>query len=117
EESPVLADMRVDYSNELAEFRNVHIGLTLGTGTTELNGPNGDLRGFWEDPPDDRATVVDAFFDQANTLAGYLGGNTVDTRPIEQLDTYLATAADPVDGPVALIYENAIEEYASQVDD
>jgi diguanylate cyclase (GGDEF)-like protein len=115
EEEALLAERRVDYSNELAEFRNVHIGLTEGTGTTDLDEPTGHLRAFWEDPAEDRAEQATTFFDQANALSGFLGGATVDVSRIEELATAVDTAVDPVDGTVTAIYRDALDEYTEQV--
>jgi diguanylate cyclase (GGDEF)-like protein len=117
EDRVLLDDMRIDYGTELTEFRNIHIGLTQGTGTSDLNGPSDDLREYWEDAAANRGTEVDAFFDQANALAGFLGGTTVDTAKIEELDNFIQAGADPIDGSVTLIYQDAIREYTNQVDD
>jgi diguanylate cyclase (GGDEF)-like protein len=116
EEEALLAELRVDYGNELAEFRNVHIGLTEGTGTTDLQGPTSRLRAFWEDPAEDRSEQATGFFDQANALSGFLGGATVEVSAIEELASAVDAAVDPVDGTVTAIYRDALDEYTAQVD-
>jgi diguanylate cyclase (GGDEF)-like protein len=116
DEEAVLGKLRNDYFNELAEFRNVHLGLTEGTGSTGLDDPTGGLEDFWFDGGQSRVDEVTEFHEQADALSGHLGGMNPDFEAIVELNGYVQTTADPVDGSVAAAYDEAVVAYSDQLD-
>jgi diguanylate cyclase (GGDEF)-like protein len=112
-----IARMRTEYVDDLSRFRDAHIGLTEGKGTTGLSAPNRRLTVWWQSTGGSRVEEIDNFYDQANTLTGFLGSTGGNTEGVENLNTYLQAAADPLDGTVATVYEEAITEYTANLAD
>jgi diguanylate cyclase (GGDEF)-like protein len=112
-----VAKLRNDYFNELAEFRNIHLGLTEGTGNSGLPDPPPDIDEWWFESGQDRVEEISDFHKEADALSGQLGGVSPDTAEIARLNGYIQTTANPIDGSVAMVYAEAVPEYTDYLDD
>ena len=111
-----LARVRADLGETIADFRDVQLGLTAGTGTTGLAAPTGDMERFWNDPDPGRAALLETFHEEATRLTGLLRVDAVDTEAVAALNSSVTAAAVPGTGWAATILESALSEYTAELD-